>query len=140
MGISARTSNVLATMSPYFGSEYKGVRFGFFLLRPPITILMTVTKSQDAPLVVVGGVTGKQGGSVVRFLVDSPKTYRIRALTRDATKPHAQRLAEQGIEVVSVNLTADNKAKIAEAYSGADVVFVSLKFVGVLCRRRTEGS
>jgi uncharacterized protein YbjT (DUF2867 family) len=85
---------------------------------------MTITQAQDAPLVVVGGATGSQGGSVVRYLINSTSPYRIRALTRDATKPSATKLAEKGIEVVSVNLTVDNKAKIVEAYRDADVVFV----------------
>ena len=85
---------------------------------------MTITQAQDAPLVVVGGATGNQGGSVIRFLSESPKPYRIRALTRDATKPNAKRLAEQGVEVVSVSLDAENKAKVIEAYKGADIVFV----------------
>jgi uncharacterized protein YbjT (DUF2867 family) len=85
---------------------------------------MTISNSQDAPLIVVGGATGNQGGSVIRFLIESPKAYRIRGLTRDATKPNAKKLADQGVEVVSVNLTPENKAKIVEAYSGADVIFV----------------
>jgi uncharacterized protein YbjT (DUF2867 family) len=85
---------------------------------------MTVSQSQDAPLIVVCGATGNQGGSVIRFLIESPKAYRIRGLTRDATKPNAKKLADQGVEVVSVDLTPENKAKIVEAYTGADVVFV----------------
>ncbi|KAH6917989.1 NAD(P)-binding protein [Coprinopsis sp. MPI-PUGE-AT-0042] len=89
---------------------------------------MTITQSQDAPLVVVGGATGNQGGSVIRFLAGSPKAYRIRALTRDVTKPKARKLADQGVEVVSVNLTPENKAKIVQAYTGADIVFSVTNF------------
>ncbi|KAH6917987.1 hypothetical protein BKA70DRAFT_1416013 [Coprinopsis sp. MPI-PUGE-AT-0042] len=89
---------------------------------------MTITQSQDAPLVVVGGATGNQGGGVIRFLVESPKAHRIHALTRDVTKPSARKLADQGIEVVSVNLTSNNKAKAVEAYTGADVVFSVTNF------------
>ncbi|KAH6917988.1 NAD(P)-binding protein [Coprinopsis sp. MPI-PUGE-AT-0042] len=100
---------------------------------------MTITQAQDAPLVVVGGATGYQGGSVIRFLADSPKAYRIRALTRDAMKPKAKSLADQDIEVVSINITADNKAKIVEAYAGADAVFSVTNFWEHMDFVREEG-
>jgi uncharacterized protein YbjT (DUF2867 family) len=88
---------------------------------------MTITHSSQAPLVVIGGATGNQGGSVVHYLKDSDKPYRIRALTRDNTKPKAKALADLGAEVVSVDLKPENKDKIEQAYAGADVVFVSVK-------------
>jgi uncharacterized protein YbjT (DUF2867 family) len=94
---------------------------------------MTITQSQTAPLVVVGGATGNQGGSVVHWLKESDKDYRIRALTRDATKLKAKALAELGAEVVSVDLKSENKEDIVKAYTGADVVFVSLT---LLCHAR----
>jgi uncharacterized protein YbjT (DUF2867 family) len=89
---------------------------------------MTITQSQSAPLVVVGGATGNQGGSVLHYVKESDKEYRIRALTRDASKPKAKALAELGAEVISIDLKPENKEDIVKAYKGADVVFVSVAF------------
>jgi uncharacterized protein YbjT (DUF2867 family) len=99
---------------------------------------MTITQAQDALLVVVGGATGNQGGSVIRYLANSPKSYRIRALTRDATKPKAKELASLGAEVYSVNLNPENKAKVVEAYTGADVVFVRRPIISVDASSNTD--
>jgi uncharacterized protein YbjT (DUF2867 family) len=56
-------------------------------------------------ILTVFGATGNQGGSVIKaVLADSvlSKEFRIRAITRDASKPAAQALAAKGVEVVSV--------------------------------------
>jgi uncharacterized protein YbjT (DUF2867 family) len=56
-------------------------------------------------LLTVFGATGNQGGSVIKTVLEHPslsKTYRIRAITRDASKPAAVALKEQGVEVVTV--------------------------------------
>lgn len=92
---------------------------------------MTITQSTRAPLVVIGGATGNQGGSVLRYLQDSDKEYRLRALTRDNSKPKAKALSNLGVDVVSVDLKPENKDKIQEVYSGADVVFVSSPSSGI---------
>jgi uncharacterized protein YbjT (DUF2867 family) len=86
---------------------------------------MTITQSTSAPLVVIGGATGNQGGSVLQFLQESDKEYRLRALTRDASKPKAKALLDLGVDVVAIDLKPENQDRIQEAYSGADVVFVS---------------
>jgi nucleoside-diphosphate-sugar epimerase len=86
---------------------------------------MTITQSTSAPLVVIGGATGNQGGSVLRHLQESDREYRLRALTRDNTKPKAKKLADLGVDVVSIDLKPENKDRIQEAYAGADIVFVS---------------
>lgn len=88
---------------------------------------MTITKSQQAPLVVIVGATGNQGGSVLKNLAESDKEYRIRALTRDASKPKAITLTEGGAELFEVDLKPENKAKILEAFRGADIVYVCSK-------------
>ncbi|KAF7320831.1 NmrA domain-containing protein [Mycena chlorophos] len=75
---------------------------------------MTITKDSSAPLVAVVGATGAQGGSVVDALAESDKAYRIRAFTRDATKPAAEALKGKGAEVVQVALTVENKDKVAD--------------------------
>jgi uncharacterized protein YbjT (DUF2867 family) len=56
-------------------------------------------------LLTVFGATGVQGGSVIRAVRADPtlsKTFKIRAVTRDASKAASQALAAEGIEVVTV--------------------------------------
>lgn len=56
-------------------------------------------------LITVFGATGNQGGSVIKAILADPKLsseYKIRAITRDPSKPAAQELTKQGVEVVSV--------------------------------------
>lgn len=68
------------------------------------------------------GATGNQGGSVFDHLAASDKPYRLRAITRDPTKPNAEELRKKGGEVVAGDL--DDKASIEKAFAGADIVFV----------------
>ena len=86
---------------------------------------MTITKDSTAPLVVVVGSTGIQGGSVIHELAKSDKPYRIRALTRNATKPAALELAKLGAEVYTVDIIIGNEQSVNEAFKGGDIVFVS---------------
>ncbi|KAJ7162696.1 NAD(P)-binding protein [Mycena crocata] len=89
---------------------------------------MTITQTSSAPLVAVVGATGNQGGSVVKALAESDKPYRVRAFTRDATKPTAQKLAEHGVEVVVVELVVENRDAVYKAFNGADVAFLVTNF------------
>lgn len=86
---------------------------------------MTISQESSAPLVVVVGSTGNQGGSVIRALADSNVPYRIRGLTRDATKKAAQDLSEKGVEMVSVTLSKEREADVLKAFEGATYAFVS---------------
>jgi uncharacterized protein YbjT (DUF2867 family) len=86
---------------------------------------MTISKLLTAPLTVVVGITGKQGGSVARALIASDKPYRLRGLSRDIATPAAQAFAAQGVEMVHVNLAADKPEDALKAFSGADIAFVS---------------
>jgi uncharacterized protein YbjT (DUF2867 family) len=59
-------------------------------------------------VITVFGATGRQGGSVIKaILADSTlsATFKIRAITRDVSKPVAQALAKKGVEVISVCLS-----------------------------------
>ncbi|KAJ7792951.1 NAD(P)-binding protein [Mycena olivaceomarginata] len=85
---------------------------------------MTITQDPSARLVAVVGATGNQGGSVVNGLEESDKPYRVRAFTRDATKPAAQALVKRGVEVVTVSLVVENKEEVYKAFAGADVAFL----------------
>lgn len=61
--------------------------------------------SNMSKLITVFGATGNQGGSVIKaILTDSvlSKEFKIRGITRDASKPAAQTLAAKGVEVVTV--------------------------------------
>lgn len=59
-------------------------------------------------LLVVFGVTGIQGGSVITSILQDPKAsaqFALRGVTRDIEKPSAIALTKRGVEVVSVSIT-----------------------------------
>lgn len=85
---------------------------------------MTISDSPTAPLVTIVGITGKQGGSVARALIDSDKKYRIRGLTRNAQNPAATAFAALGVELVKVSLTVENKEGVRTAFAGSNIIFV----------------
>ncbi|KAJ7468470.1 NAD(P)-binding protein, partial [Mycena latifolia] len=89
---------------------------------------MPITSSPAAPLVVVVGSTGNQGGSVIQALAGSDRPYRIRGLTRDVSKPAARKLAAQGVEMVNVSLTVDNVDEVRKAFAGANIAFIVTSF------------
>ncbi|KAG9027951.1 hypothetical protein FRB95_007028 [Tulasnella sp. JGI-2019a] len=89
---------------------------------------MTITNESSAPLVAVVGATGMQGGSVIKALSASQKPYRIRGFTRDTSKPAAKALADQGVEMVAVSLTVDNKDQVFKVFEGASVAFIVTNF------------
>lgn len=90
---------------------------------------MTISQNADAPLVAVVGATGTQGGSVIRALISSNRTYRIRGLTRDPTKPAAQGLVKLGVEMVGVSLVVENKEEVFKAFEGAAFAFVGIFYL-----------
>lgn len=76
-------------------------------------------------LLVVFGATGQQGGSVVEHVLGDPelsKIYRVRAVTRDPTKPAAKALQVKGAEVVKGD--AEDPSSLLPALKGAHTVFV----------------
>ncbi|KAF7348434.1 NmrA domain-containing protein [Mycena venus] len=88
---------------------------------------MTITQDSSAPLVVVVGATGIQGGSVIKALAESNKPYRIRGFTRDVTKPVSQALIAKGVEVVTVSYVTDNVKEVFKAFEGANIAFLVTK-------------
>jgi uncharacterized protein YbjT (DUF2867 family) len=75
-------------------------------------------------ILTVFGATGNQGGSVIKSVLAHPSlssTYKIRAVTRDPSKPAAQKLASQGCEVVVADMS--DPASIAKAIQGASAVY-----------------
>jgi len=89
---------------------------------------MTVSENSSAPLVVVIGITGLQGGSVARALIESDRPYRVRGITRNPNKPAAQAFAQQGVALESVSLTVGNADAIRQAFEGADIIFAVTNF------------
>lgn len=87
---------------------------------------MTISTSSSAPLVVIVGTTGNQGGSVLEHLAESNKSYRIRAITRDVSKPKAIEIAAKGVDMFEIDIKLENYKTIVQAFSGASIVFVGL--------------
>ncbi|KAJ7712497.1 NAD(P)-binding protein [Mycena metata] len=102
---------------------------------------MPITSSVDAHLVLVVGATGNQGGSVIQALAESDRPYRIRGLTRDATKPAAQKLVNQGVEMVNISLAVENEGEVKAAFTGANIAFIVTNFWEHMDTKRevTEG-
>jgi uncharacterized protein YbjT (DUF2867 family) len=48
-------------------------------------------------MILVTGATGRQGGAVIRALLD--RSFKVRAITRDPEKPSSQSLKSKGVEV-----------------------------------------
>ncbi|KAJ6490213.1 NAD(P)-binding protein [Mycena vitilis] len=74
---------------------------------------MTITQTRNAPFIAVVGATGKQGSSALAEWADKP--YRIRGFTRDVTKPAADALKKQGVQMVAINLVVENKEAVYRA-------------------------
>ena len=70
-------------------------------------------------LILITGATGQQGGAVARHLLKDG--WKLRALVRDTTKPTAQALASQGIELVIGDLY--DRASVDAALKGLYGVF-----------------
>jgi hypothetical protein len=83
---------------------------------------MTITQDSSAPLFVVVGSTGTQGRSGIKALEESSKPYRVRAITRDTTRPAAQELEKIGCEVVKADV--EDVESLKEAFEGATYAFL----------------
>ena len=69
----------------------------------------------DAPLILITGATGHQGGATARALL--ARGHRVRAMTRKPDAPAAQALAAKGAEIVRGDL--DDEASLRAAVAGA---------------------
>ncbi|MFA7416508.1 MAG: NmrA/HSCARG family protein [Rhizobium sp.] len=78
-------------------------------------------------IIAVVGATGKQGGGVVRAILnDASNEFAVRAITRKRDSVSAQELAKLGVEVVEGDL--DNQASIERAFAGAYGAFCLTNF------------
>ncbi len=76
-------------------------------------------------LLTVFGATGRQGGAVIAAVLQDArlaKQYRIRGITRDASKDTSRYLQEQGVEIVSADV--DEPGTLSKALEGSNAVFV----------------
>jgi len=69
--------------------------------------------------VVVTGATGKQGGAVVRGLLE--RGHKVRAITRNTDSPQAMELAKAGVTLVRASL--EDTAALTKALEGATSLF-----------------
>ena len=69
--------------------------------------------------VLVTGATGQQGGAVVQALL--ARGHRVRGLTRNTGSASAQRLADQGVEVVAGDFT--DQDSLVRAATGVDAIY-----------------
>ncbi|CAF9908889.1 MAG: hypothetical protein HETSPECPRED_008760 [Heterodermia speciosa] len=86
-------------------------------------------------ILTVFGATGKQGGSVVRTILSHPTLsaqYKVRAVTRDPSKPAAEALKTQGVEVVKADL--NDKDSVHKAVEGSQAVFGVTDFWSVVSK------
>ena len=93
------------------------------------SITTTTTKMSSSKILTVFGATGNQGGSVINAVLADPslsKEYKIRAVTRDDTKPQARALADRGVEVVKADMSSLEAA--APAVKDAHTVFFVTNF------------
>jgi uncharacterized protein YbjT (DUF2867 family) len=75
--------------------------------------------SSEGRTVLVTGATGRQGGAVARHLAG--RGWKVRALTRDASKPAARALADLGAEVVEGDLK--DPTSVSRALAGSYGVY-----------------
>ena len=78
----------------------------------------------EKKVLVVFGATGNQGGSVIKSILEDPKTaneFKIRGVTRDTSKPHAKDLEAKGVETVAADI--NSKEQIKAVLKGAYAVF-----------------
>jgi nucleoside-diphosphate-sugar epimerase len=70
----------------------------------------------ESRLVLVTGATGKQGGAVVEALL--ARGHQVRALTRSAASPAANRLRQQGVEIAVSDFTGFDGGTTESAVAG----------------------
>ncbi|PVH82302.1 putative NAD dependent epimerase/dehydratase [Cadophora sp. DSE1049] len=76
-------------------------------------------------LIVIVGITGKQGGSVATFFSTVPN-WRIRGLTRNPSSPKALHYSSLGIEIMAADLSTPST--LTAAFAGATAIFSTTDF------------
>ncbi|RMZ79473.1 hypothetical protein DV738_g3413, partial [Chaetothyriales sp. CBS 135597] len=81
-------------------------------------------------VLVVFGATGQQGSSVINQVLSSQalrSQYKLRGVTRDASKPAARELRQKDVEVVVADL--DEPATVKAALAGVHTVFAMTRTI-----------
>jgi uncharacterized protein YbjT (DUF2867 family) len=87
-------------------------------------------------IVAVAGATGKQGGSVVKHLLE--RGHEVRAITRNPDSPNAKKLASSGVKVVRASL--DDASTLTKAIDGATSMFaMTTPFEGGVAAETRQG-
>ncbi|KAF9903152.1 hypothetical protein BX616_001702 [Lobosporangium transversale] len=96
--------------------------------------------SSSSETLAIFGATGQQGGSVINYVLNHPelsKQFVIRAVTRNPSKPAAQVLQQQGVEVVKGDLLyakeiiqGKNLADAAVAVAVQYIIFSTVQHAG----------
>lgn len=76
-----------------------------------------------APVIAIIGATGNQGGAVARSLLQNP-SFKVRAITRNASSEASKALASAGAEVVQAS--GFNLREMAVALKGAWGLYVNI--------------
>ncbi len=80
-------------------------------------------KQDDKPLITIVGVLGKQGNGAAHTLLKSGH-YRVRGITRRVNSPEALKLADKGVELISIPLDLGYKEDFVQAFRGSHSVFL----------------
>ncbi|KIM96878.1 hypothetical protein OIDMADRAFT_182985 [Oidiodendron maius Zn] len=91
--------------------------------------------SSDKKVITVFGATGNQGGSVITALLSNSEiasTHTIRGVTRDPSKPSAQKLKSKGVEPIKADL--DDLSSLVSALAGSYSVFAVTNYWGTMSK------
>lgn len=80
-------------------------------------------------ILTVFGATGTQGGSVIAAVLANSKLsseYKLRGISRDPSKPNAQKLSSQGVEMVTADM--NDTGALQSAISGSHAVFATTNY------------
>src|SRR3954468_5624412 len=93
--------------------------------------------TESKPLITIVGALSKQGRSVANTLLQSGR-YRVRALTRRVDSPQAQKLAQQGAELMAVPLEPGHKDALVKAFRGSQGVYLMTPPIAPPATHETE--
>jgi uncharacterized protein YbjT (DUF2867 family) len=113
--ITATTATITATTTNHFNR--------------PAHIRTFTTTATMSKILTVFGATGIQGGSVINSVLASStlsKTFKIRGITRDPSKPSGQALAAKGVEPIKADM--NDKVSLQAAIKGSYAVFAVTNF------------
>ncbi|USW46744.1 Putative NmrA-like domain, NAD(P)-binding domain superfamily [Septoria linicola] len=85
--------------------------------------------SSHPSTLVVFGATGNQGSFVIKTVLNDPvlsKKFKLRAISRDSSKPQMLAFAKQGVEVCVADMNSPET--LSSALKGAHSVFLVTNF------------